>query len=135
MNRVDRKQVNNRNAREKLCSTQPAMEPASPTAVSLPDDAFASLPVAAVLSRIRAQKSSPLPNQRLPAAILLALEDSIKEDLETPGAHWAGLVGVLERMQGTRIEDETLQAVVYLFAAVFPRLPLPAVLILSRQKY
>jgi hypothetical protein len=103
--------------------------PGSPTSTNpfplLPDDpsTFSSLPVSSVLARIRAQKNSPLANQRLPAAILIALEDAIRESgesVETPGSHWAGLVSVLERMQGADSADETLAAVVYLFAAVFP---------------
>lgn len=84
-----------------------------------------STPLSAVLARIRAQRNSPLPHQRLPAAVLAALEDSIRDGGEqlSAGSYWVGLVGVLEKLTGagTPVTDETLAAVVYLLAAVFPR--------------
>lgn len=92
------------------------------TEADIADDGASPL---SVLARIRAQRNSPLANQRLPAAVLAALDDSLRESGEapTPGAYWAGLVGVLQRVLGggAGAQDETLGAVVYLLAAVFPR--------------
>ena len=97
-------------------------DPGSPVLGPEPDDLNSNIPLSAVLARIRSQRNSALANQRMPAAVLAALDDSIRDSGEeqSPGAYWAGLVGVLDRVANGG-DAETLAAVVYLLAAVFPR--------------
>ncbi|KAI9031346.1 armadillo-type protein, partial [Hyaloraphidium curvatum] len=87
--------------------------------------------LASTLARIRAQRSSGLANQSRPAAVLLALEQSAADAGEalplSAGAYFAGLAGVLERVAGDADAGETLAAVAYLLAAVFPHAPAPLV--------
>ncbi|KAJ3043390.1 hypothetical protein HDV00_005088 [Rhizophlyctis rosea] len=82
-----------------------------------------------MFTKIRTQTSSGLENQKQAAVILMAVEETIREQNEalTPLAYFGALMTIMEQQREQAIHDEDkkgiLVAVSYLLAIVFPRIP------------
>ncbi|KIK67172.1 hypothetical protein GYMLUDRAFT_37225 [Collybiopsis luxurians FD-317 M1] len=85
------------------------------------------------LAKIRVHTTSALPNQKTPAALLVALESTLKEQNTIPSstAYFAALLttlsGTIEKKDFSLGDGDLLPAELYLLAIIVPHLSIPVI--------